>query len=455
MSQVSAELLAALRDVVGDGHLLADPELRAGFERDWTGRFGGEALAVVRPADRDEVAAVLRICAEHGAAVVPQGGNTGLVGGGVPRGGEIVLSTTRLTGIGELDPASGQISAGAGVTLAALQAACAAAGADAGLDFGARDGATLGGIAACDAGGIKALRHGTARRRIVGIEAVLADGNVIERMAGLLKDNAGYDLPALLVGSEGTLGVITAVRWQSVVPGTQRVAAIVPVDTVDGAIELLAALRRGLPSLEACDFVDATCLELSCAHLGRSLPLAQAPPLAIFLECVADSDPTEALATVLDDLGHADNAVLATDTASRRSLWELRESVPEAIATTGVAHHIDIGIPLARLAAFIDALPGALIGHGETRSYCFGHLGDGNVHVSLVGPASADHGVDDAALALALSLGGTISAEHGVGTAKAAWLERCRGTGQVAAMRAIKDALDPRSMMNPGVVLTR
>lgn len=455
VSQVSAELLAALRNVVGDGHLLAEPGLRAGFEHDWTGRFGGQALAVVRPADLDEVAAVLGICAGHGAAVVPQGGNTGLVGGGVPRGGEIVVSTTRLATIGELDPAGGQISAGAGVTLAALQAACAGAGADAGLDFGARDGATLGGIAACDAGGIRALRHGTARRRIVGIEAVLADGSIVDRMAGLLKDNAGYDLPALLVGSEGTLGVITAVRWQSVVVGTQRVAAIVPVESVDGAIELLAALRRELPSLEACDFVDRTGLELSCAHLGRGLPLAQAPPLAIFLECAADTDPTEALATVLDDLGHADNAVLATDTASRRSLWELRESVPEAIASTGVAHHIDIGIPLARLAAFIDTLPSVLTGHGEPRSFCFGHLGDGNVHVSLVGPPSADHDADDAVLALALSLGGTISAEHGVGTAKAGWLERCRGAGQVAAMRAIKDALDPQAIMNPGVMLSR
>lgn len=454
MSQVSAELLAALGDAVGDGHLLVDPGLRGGFERDWTGRFGGEALAVVRPADRDEVAAVLEICAEHGVAVVPQGGNTGLVGGGVPRGGEIVISSTRLTEIGELDPATGQISAGAGVTLAALQAACAAAGADAGLDFGARDGATLGGIAACDAGGIRALRHGTARKRIVGIEAVLADGSVVEQMAGLLKDNAGYDLRALLVGSEGTLGVITAVRWQSVVSGTQRVAALVGVDSVDAAIELLAALRHKLPSLEACDFVDRRCLELSCAHLRRSLPLAAAPPLAIFLECAADTDPTEALATVLDDLDHAESAVLAADTASRRSLWELRENVPEAIATTGITHHIDIGVPLARLAAFIDALPDALTGHGETRSYCFGHLGDGNVHVSLVGPLSTDHSADDAVLALALSLGGTISAEHGVGTAKAAWLERCRGAGQVAAMRAIKGALDPQAIMNPGVVLS-
>lgn len=452
---MSGELLATLRTAVGDGHLLVDADLRAGFERDWTGRFGAQALCVVRPADTAEVAVVLRVCAEHGAAVVAQGGNTGLVGGGVPRGGEVVISMTRLTEIGELDAATGQISAGAGVTLSALQAACLAAGADAGLDFGARDGATLGGIAACDAGGIRALRHGTARRRIAGIEAVLPDGTIVDRMAGLLKDNAGYDLPALLVGSEGTLGIITAVRWQTVVPEPQRVAALVPVETPEAATSLLAALRHAPMSLEACDFVEGACLELSCDHLGRSLPLPDVPPLALFLECAGQSDPTETLATVLDELGHVDTAVLAADTASRRSLWELREGVPEAIATLGVAHHIDVGVPLARLAAFLDAIPGALVGHGEIRLFCFGHLGDGNVHVSLIGPSSADHGVDDAALALALSLGGTISAEHGVGTAKAAWLEPCRGAGQVAAMRAIKNALDPGGIMNPGVIISR
>src|SRR3954464_8022845 len=194
-----------LMAVVGDRHVLLDPDVRAGYERDWTGRFGGPARLVVRPADTGEVAEVVRSCAAAGVAVVPQGGNTGLVGASVPRGGEVVLSLARLDALGEVDPATLEVEARAGVTLARLQDHARAAGVDAGLDFAARDSATLGGAAATDAGGARALRPGTARARVAGLEAVLAGGERVQRLAGLLKDNAGYDLPALLVGSEGTL----------------------------------------------------------------------------------------------------------------------------------------------------------------------------------------------------------------------------------------------------------
>src|SRR5215217_4269695 len=199
-----------LTPVVGVEHVLMADDVRAPYETDWTRRFSGRAAAVVRPADVEQVAAVLRACAKAGVAVVPQGGNTGLVGGGVPRGGEVVLSTARLTALGAIDPAAMQVEAGAGVTLAALQAHARRSRLDAAVDFAARDACTVGGLVATDAGGMRALRHGTVRARVAGIEAVLADGTVLDRRSGLLKDNAGYDLPALLIGSEGTLAVITS-----------------------------------------------------------------------------------------------------------------------------------------------------------------------------------------------------------------------------------------------------
>ena len=437
------DLRGALADVVGERHVLADADLRASYERDWTGRFGGEARLVVRPADTGQVAAIVRACAEAGAPIVPQGGNTGLVGGGVPRGGEVVLSLARLDAIGDVDAALGQVTAGAGTTLAALQAACRAAGQDAGLDFAARDSATVGGIVACDAGGARALRYGTARARVAGLEAVLADGSVVSRLSGLTKDNAGYDLGALLVGSEGTLAVITAVRWRTVARLDARVTALIGVDDIPAAAELLARLRAHAPSLESCEFFLDEGLELVLAHQRRSSPLPRAP-VYVLAECAARDEPpvAELAAAGLED------AVIADGTAGREALWRLREGHTEAINAAGVPHKLDVGVPLSELGRFVEEVP-RLAGDGA-RAILFGHLGDGNVHVNLLG---AGDGADDAILELVLDCGGTISAEHGIGVAKAAWLERARGRAEVEAMRAVKRALDPQGLFNPGVVL--
>src|SRR4051794_9777733 len=237
------ELGGTLAGVVGARHVLLDPELRAGFERDWTGRFGKPSRLVVRPDSTAEVVDVVRACPAAGAGPLPQGGHTGLVGAGVPRGGEVLLSLARLDAVGEVEAALGQVTVGAGATLAALQDACRAAGLDAGLDFAARDSCTVGGVVACDAGGARALRHGTARAHVAGLEAVLGDGRVVRRLSGLLKDNAGYDLPALLVGSEGTLGVVTRVRWRLVPRLEARVAAPLPGQGARQAAGRLGVLR--------------------------------------------------------------------------------------------------------------------------------------------------------------------------------------------------------------------
>jgi FAD/FMN-containing dehydrogenase len=447
------DLADALAEIVGPAHVLSDVDLKSAYERDYTGRYSAPARLVVRPADTAEAADAMRVCARHRAPVVPQGGNTGLVGAGVPRGGEVVLSLTRLNAIGDVDPAAGQVTVSAGATLAALQATARAAGFDPTLDFGSRDSCTLGGVVACDAGGARALRHGTARTHVAGLEAVLADGSVVSRLAGLTKDNAGYDLPALLIGSEGTLGIITRVRWRLEPLLPARVAALVPVDSTAAAVELLAALRAHAPSLESCDFFLDEGLELVLRHQRRQSPLRKRASFYVLAECAARTDPMPELAAALEAAGVQDDAVVADDTAGRKGLWRLRDGHTDAINAAGIPHKLDVGVPLDQLARFLDRASGAVAAAGGARVVLFGHLGDGNVHVNVLGAEVDDARVDDAVLELALACGGTISAEHGVGVTKARWLARARGADEVAAMRAIKRALDPEGLLNPGAVL--
>jgi FAD/FMN-containing dehydrogenase len=446
------DLRQSLRDVVGSQHVLSDADLKSSYERDYTGRYAGSARLVVRPADTSEVAGVMAVCARHGVAVVPQGGNTGLVGAGVPRAGELLLSLQRLDETGDVDSAVGQVTVGAGVTLAALQAAARAADQDAALDFGARDSCTVGGVVACDAGGARALRHGTARAHVAGLEAVLADGSIVSRLAGLTKDNAGYDIPALLVGSEGTLGIVTRVRWKLAPMLRSRVTALVPLGSAAEAAELLSSLRAHAPSLESCDFFLDDGLQLVLDHQQRQSPVSARAPFYVLTECAARSDPTEELADALEHAG-IDDALVADDTTSRLGLWTLREGHTDAIGAVGIPHKLDVGVPLHELDRFLDEVPGVVKARGGERVILFGHLGDGNVHVNVLGADPDDPRVDDAVLELVLRCGGTISAEHGVGVAKAAWLERARGAEEVAAMRSIKHALDPDNLLNPGAVL--
>jgi len=288
---------------------------------------------------------------------------------------------------------------------------------------------------------------------VAGLEAVLADGSVVSRLAGLTKDNAGYDLPELLVGSEGTLGIITRVRWQLAPLLSARVAALIPLRRAREASELLAALRANAPSLESCDFFLDEGLGLVLEHQQRESPIKDRSPFYVLAECAAPSDPTEELAAALHEAG-IDDALIADDTASRRGLWTLREGHTDAINAAGVPHKLDVGVPLRELDRFIDAVPGVIEQAGGERVILFGHLGDGNVHVNVLGAEPDDERADEAVLDLAIECGGTISAEHGVGVAKAAYLERARGPAELAAMRAIKHALDPQNLLNPGAVLT-
>jgi FAD/FMN-containing dehydrogenase len=405
----------------------------------------------VRPASAEEVAAVLAACADAGVGVVPQGGNTGLVGGQIPHGGEVVLSLARLTEIGPLDPVAAQITVGAGVTPAALATALRGSGLALGVDFAARDSATIGGLVATDAGGAQVLRHGTMRARVAGVEAVLSGGRVLRRLSGLVKDNAGYDLPQLLVGSEGTLAVITAVRLALVPAPARVVTALLGLGSLADAVALVARLRARLPSLQAADFFLADGLELVCAHRRIAPPLPGGHAVYVVLECGDDADPTEALAAALEDEAAVEDVAVADDTARRAALWTYREAHNEALNAAGVPHKLDVSVPLPAIAPFAAEVVEAVGARG--RVILYGHLGDGNVHVNVLGPAPDDHAVDEAVLRLVAAHGGSISAEHGIGVAKRAWLGLTRTEEEIAAMRAIKAALDPAGVLNPGVVL--
>jgi FAD/FMN-containing dehydrogenase len=458
----AAELVAALAAVVGAAHVLVEPELRAPFETDWTRRFGGPALLVVRPASTEQVAATVRACAAHGATLVVQGGNTGLVGGGVPaRAGEavrpppVLLSTVRLTRLDAVDTVAAQVTAGAGVPLARLQKVAEQAGLAFAVDLAARDSATIGGMVATNAGGLHVLRYGPMRAQVIGVEAVLADGTVVSRLSGLVKDNTGYDLSQLLVGSEGTLGIVTAVRLRLVAAHPERVVALLGLGGTAAALDVLDVLRRRVDGLQAAELFYDDGLDLVRSHAGLGPPLPEAWPAYLVVECAGLADPSGPLFAVLAELDLPEAATaVATDPAGQARLWAYRERHTEAVAALGVPHKLDVTLPQSRLAEFESGVRTVVAETAPgSRLVLFGHIGDGNLHVNVVGPAPDDEAVDDAVLRLVACLDGSISAEHGVGRAKTGWLSLSRSDAELAAMRALKAALDPDGRLNPGVML--
>jgi FAD/FMN-containing dehydrogenase len=451
-------LLAALREIVGEHHCLTDPSLCASYETDWTRRFHGEALAVVRPGSTEEVAQVLVACSAAGVGVVPQGGNTGLVGGSVPRGGEVVLSLLRLNQIEDVDRVAGEVTAGAGATLATVQEAARAAGWEVGVDLGARDSATIGGMVATNAGGVNVLRHGSMRSQLLGFEAVLADGTILSRLPGMPKDNTGYDLGGLLAGSEGTLAVITRTRLRLVPPLRHRAVCVIGLADASAAVAAASELRRRLGSILALELFTDAGLELITRHTSAGPPFGVRTPVYLLVEVASDdADPTDGLLAALEAIGQADGSTaVATDAAGRHRLWQLRERHTEVMNAEGVPHKLDVSVPSARYAELVERSPRVVAAvDSGARTIVYGHVGDGNLHVNVLGPAADDQRADDAVLELVLELGGSVSAEHGIGVAKVGWLIRDRGEEAVVSMRAIKAAWDPAGILNPGVLFER
>jgi FAD/FMN-containing dehydrogenase len=449
-----AALLDALGGVVGERHVLTDPDLTASYRTDWTRRFSGDPRCVVRPADTGQVAAVVRACAAAGVPVTVQGGNTGLVAGAVPGDGDVLLSLTRLTSLDAVDTVASQVTAGAGVTLANLQAHARVAGLDFGVDLAARDSATVGGLTATNAGGIRVLRHGDMRAQVVGLEAVLADGTVVSHLGGLPKDNTGYDLVGLLTGSEGTLAVITRVRVRLVPPLEHRVVALVAVGGTDAALAVLRSLRgAGLP-LAAAELCYAPGVELVRSYANLKAPFDQAYPAYLLVECAGPVDVEDDLLAALGEADGVADATVASDARGMEALWRYREAHTEAISATGVPVKLDVAVPVARLAAFTGELPAVVAGAAPgARTIVFGHVNEGNLHVNVLDAVEHGEHVTDAVLRLVASYGGSISAEHGIGRAKGAWLPLCRTEAELTMMRRIKAGLDPDDLLGRGVLL--
>jgi FAD/FMN-containing dehydrogenase len=446
-------LLERLREVVGP-QVLVDTDVVASYTTDWTGRFVGRSPAVVRPGSTDEVAEVVAVCRELGTALVPQGGNTGLVGGGVPLGGEVVLSLARLRALEPVDELAGQVTAGAGVSVAELHAAATAAGWSYGVDLGSRDSATVGGTVATNAGGVHVLRHGDTRAQVLGLEAVLGTGAVVSHLGGLAKDNTGYHWPGLLTGSEGTLGVVTAACLRLVPRASWQTTAILAFSAVGDALEAASLVRRSLPALDACELFFEDGVRLVCSVTGMPPPFAGPHPVCLLLEAADRTDPTGALAEATASLRHVLDTVVATEPGPRAALWRYREGHTEAINTLGAPHKLDVTLPQRALADFIGQVRDTVVAADpEAKVWLFGHVGDGNVHVNVTGVAPEDDRVDDAVFRLVADTGGSISAEHGIGTAKKRWLELTRSPAEIATFRAIKGALDPDGILNPNVLL--
>lgn len=446
-------LAAKIAQFVGRDHVLEDADLKASYETDWTRRYSGSARFVVRPGTTDELATVLQILAEAEVPVVPQGGNTGLVGGGVPRGGEVVISTSRLSSIEEVDAVAGEVTVGAGVTLARLQEHARAAGWNFGVDLASRDSCTVGGMIATNAGGIRVLRYGPMRAQVGGIEVARVDGSIVLRLPGLAKDNTGYDIPGLIAGSEGTLAIVTRARLRLIPQLMGRATALLAVDGVATALGVVAAVRAHAPSSEAAEVFFADGLDLVLRHTGLPAPFAKPAPAYLLFECAAREDPMGELVGALEAAGGFEASAVAAERPQRERLWAYRERHTESINAEGVPHKLDVALPLPWLEEFEARVRGTVAKAApEARPILFGHIADGNLHVNVLGLAPDDDRATDAVLRLVAELGGSISAEHGIGVAKTRWLHLTRSSSDIATMRAIKAAFDPGNILNPGVI---
>lgn len=453
-STIDPGLVAALRDAVGRRHVLTEPDVVASYTDDWTGRFRGRTTSVVRPGSTAEVAEVVSLCRRYGVALVPQGGNTGLVGGSVPLHGELVISLRRLDVVGPVDAAGGQLTAGGGVPLSVVQTHARGGGWAYGVDIGSRDSATVGGNVATNAGGLHVLRYGDTRAQVVGIEAVLGTGAVVSHLGGLMKDNTGYALPALFCGSEGTLGVVTAVRLRLVPPTPERVVAILGFVEPSGAIDAAFELRRSLSALSAAELMLDTGMELVCRVNGMSRPLPARHGAYLLVEAVGATDPTAQLSEAVGSLEEVADAALAFEPGPMAALWRYREGHTEAVNSLGVPHKLDVTLPSGELARMVGELPRVVASIApDAQVWMFGHVADGSIHVNVTGIAPDDEMVDDAVLRAVAEAGGSISAEHGIGTAKRRWLHLNRSEAELDAFRSIKRAFDPDGICNPHVLV--
>jgi FAD/FMN-containing dehydrogenase len=462
-------MLDRLASALGGHAVLTETDDVAPYVTDWTGALRGSAVAVVRPAATDEVAAVVRVCNEAGVGMVPQGGNTGLVGGAVPdpSGTQVVLSLDRMRRIRDVDPIADTITVEAGVVLHDVQEAAAVAGRLFPLSLGSEGSCTIGGNISTNAGGTAVLRYGMTRDLVLGLEVVLPDGRVWDGLRPLRKDNTGYDLKQLFIGAEGTLGVVTAAVLRLLPATPARATALLALPSLDAAVALLPRLREQAGGqLTTWEVLNRQALDLVLAHLsGTRDPFGTAHRWYGLVEIAGTSDDVgerlEAALVGAVEQGLAVDAVVAGGPAQRASLWALREGVSEAQKVEGATIKHDVTLPITELPGFVadlgprleSMLPGV-------RLVTYGHVGDGNLHYNLSAPVGGDDALRAAAPTLTravydavVALGGSISAEHGVGSLKRDAAASYKSDVELDLMRAVKQAVDPRGLMNPGKVL--
>jgi FAD/FMN-containing dehydrogenase len=444
VTQLSVSQGAALGKIVGERNVLLGPEA-TGYETDWTGRFSGPSRGVVRPSNAREVAAILDICRREGIPVIPQGGNTGLVGGGVPLAHELILSLRRLTWLSAVDEVSGQVTVGAGVTLQEVSRAHPEF--ELGVKIASEGSATVGGAIATNAGGVRVLRYGHMRKQIRGIEAALTNGHIISHLSGLEKDNTGYDYPSLLCGSEGTLGVVTAARLQLVPRVKERTVVVVGFDRASDLQRVAIAAARGFDALLSAEFFTDDGIAVLVAKGDLKNPLSFSSRYYLLLETRGE-ETSEDLGALLDIYP----TVVGQNSRERTALWSLRERHPEVAGYLGQPLKLDVSVPADQWVRLAEGVEAIVQGVDEQADVIlFGHVADGNVHVNIVPHSEADGRHQDAVFRFVASLGGSISAEHGIGVLKAKWLGLCRTRHEIELFGEIRRSFDPAGILNPNI----
>jgi FAD/FMN-containing dehydrogenase len=465
-------LLNAIRAIVNERGILTETSDTAPYSEDWRRLYQGRTGAVIRPGTTDELAAVVKLCAAHGTPIVPQGGNTSMVGGAVPNedGSELILSTARLNRIRDLDPADMTMTIEAGVTLKAAQVAAAEQGCLLPLSISSEGTAQIGGVLAVNAGGNNTVRYGNARDLVLGLEVVLPDGTIWNGLRRLRKDNTGYCLRQLFVGSEGTLGIITAAVLKLVPQPKEIAVALCGVASPEAALTLFTRFQaHDAASISAFELMSGLGMTFVLKHIpGATLPLESPAPFYVLVE-LASPRPGAGLRAMLEQIleqaleaNIIQDAAIAESDAQRAAIWKLREEHSEAQKREGASVKNDVSVPVSKVPAFIRQataacealLPGV-------RVVPFGHMGDGNIHFNLEQPVGSDaawflakdHALMDTVNEVVREYDGSFSAEHGIGKLKPYMMPDWRGGAELALMQRIKAAIDPGGIMNPGKLL--
>lgn len=465
------DVLSELKDFLGPKGFNDDPHAMAPWLTDWRGRYTGRAAALVSPANTHEVAEIVRWAARHRIAIVPQGGNSGMVAGATPdnSGNQIILSLRRMDKILAFDTDNGLVHCQAGVILQNLHEAASAKGRRFPLTLGGKGSATIGGLVSTNAGGTQVLRHGTMRQLVAGIEAVLPDGSIYDGLSPLKKDNRGYDLKHLLIGGEGTIGIVTSAIVQTVPALVDRCVVWVGVNSPDDAYRLLLFMQtQAREKLEGFEILPQRALNAVIKHIsGTRAPLETEHRWHVLMELVQDDPSQPAPATLATNLleqaieaALIQNATLASSEAQAEAFWKIRDSIAEAERAEGPALQHDISVPVAAMSRFIiEESPVIERDWPGTKTVAFGHLGDGNIHFHVKAPPDVDtahwYATDGKAITShiydrVLAYAGSLSAEHGIGQAKIAEFARLTDPTRLSALKAIKNAFDPLGIMNPG-----